>query len=493
MTAAVASPLPTICPLCGGGAFGEREVLWDALAEEWQLSAAERAYVDRQQGTHCLACGANLRTMALAQAILTNYAIEVPLIPAADSACLDHVRILDCNDAGIASNALQKCAQYTRADYPNVDIHALPFAPGSFDLVIHSDTLEHVAHPVLALEECRRVLSEGGRLIYTVPIIVGRLTRNRTGLPPSYHGDASCATDDMRVITEFGADAWTFPLQAGFTNASFNQIAYPAAMAITAWTQAEMTPASAPLAEAQPAPPSVEVPHPIYDQDGLRSVHNHEFIDDAAFQSAYARGVQAAGVDYRWHWRVHTGLWAARTAALLQGDFIEFGVNRGFLSSAIMAALDWNATGRSFWLLDTFTGIDSRYVTQEDLDIGVLEHNQAQIDNGFYTFDVDTVRANFAEWPEARIVQGPVPETLAAVESEQFAFAHLDMNCAGPEIAAAEWLWPRLVPGGLMLLDDYAYSGYRSQKLAMDAFAASKGAHVLSLPTGQGLIVRPPT
>src|SRR5208282_3830755 len=42
-------------------------------------------------------------------------------------------------------------------------------------LVIHSDTLEHVERPVRALEECRRVLAPGGRVCFTVPIIVGRL------------------------------------------------------------------------------------------------------------------------------------------------------------------------------------------------------------------------------------------------------------------------------------------------------------------------------
>jgi hypothetical protein len=41
------------------------------------------------------------------------------------------------------------------------------------------------------------------------------------------------------------------------------------------------------------------------------------------------------------------------------------------------------------------------------------------------------------------------------------------------------------------LLDDYAYAGYRSQKLAMDAFARSKSVQILSLPTGQGLMIKP--
>jgi len=170
----------------------------------------------------------------------------------------------------------------------------------------------------------------------------------------------------------------------------------------------------------------------VYDQDGLRSIHNHEFMSDPAFLAAYGRGIQAVGGGYGWHWRVYTGLWAAATAAKLPGDFIEFGVNRGFLSSAIMQFLDWNATGRTFYLLDTFTGVDLRYVSAEDLAKGVVEQNEKMIKSGFYTLDVEPVRRNFAEWPNVRIIVGPVPETLPQIDSRMVAFVHIDMNCAPP-------------------------------------------------------------
>jgi len=69
---------------------------------------------------------------------------------------------------------------------------------------------------------------------------------------------------------------------------------------------------------------------------------------------------------------------------------------------------------------------------------------------------------------------------------------HLDLNCLPPEVAAADSFWERIVPGGFVLLDDYAYEGYRSQKLGIDAFAKRRKVAVLSLPTGQGLIIKPP-
>jgi hypothetical protein len=60
------------------------------------------------------------------------------------------------------------------------------------------------------------------------------------------------------------------------------------------------------------------------------------------------------------------------------------------------------------------------------------------------------------------------------------------MNCSMPEIAAIQFFWERLVPGAFVLLDDYAYYGYLSQKIAMDEFAHEKGAKFCHCPLARG-------
>jgi SAM-dependent methyltransferase len=229
----------------------------------------------------------------------------------------------------------------------------------------------------------------------------------------------------------------------------------------------------------------------VYDQDGLRSIHNHEFMDDPAFRKAYERGVRAAADDYRWQWRVHVGLWAAASAARLEGDFVECGVNRGFLSSAIMDYLNWDSLGKHFYLLDTFRGLDERFVSSADKASGAVEKNKKSLASGFYVQGIEEVRANFSQWRNVSLIEGSIPETLPQVRAEKIAYLHLDMNCSAPEIAAIQFFWKRLVPGAFVLLDDYAYYGYLSQKIAMDQFAQEKGIKILSLPTGQGLLVKP--
>lgn len=229
-----------------------------------------------------------------------------------------------------------------------------------------------------------------------------------------------------------------------------------------------------------------------YCQDGLISIHNHDFVSNPAFQRAYERAIQAGGHDYNIHWRAHVALWAATSASKLAGDFVECGVNRGFLSSAILHHLDWNKMDRKFYLLDTFQGLDPRFVSEEEKALGVLEHNKHYLETGGYVSTVDSVRKNFSEWPNAIIIQGSIPETLPQVRSDAIAYLHLDLNCAPPEVAAIDYFWNRLVPHAFVLLDDYAYSGYEPSKRAMDSFAATKNVPIVSLPTGQGLLMKPP-
>jgi len=228
-----------------------------------------------------------------------------------------------------------------------------------------------------------------------------------------------------------------------------------------------------------------------YSRDGLFTVHNQSFRRDAMFLRAYARGVQASdGVDPEMEWRVHVALWVAGNAVRVPGDFVECGVNAGFVSSAIMQHLGWAEVGKQFYLIDTFNGPVITQFTSAEVKLGRLKLAQSAIERGAYVTDLDRVRANFAEWPNVNVVQGMVPDVLPGLAIEKIAFLHLDMNCAYPERAALEHFWERLSPGAMVLLDDYAYVGNDGLAQAIGEAARSFGADVLSLPTGQGLIMK---
>jgi hypothetical protein len=236
---------------------------------------------------------------------------------------------------------------------------------------------------------------------------------------------------------------------------------------------------------------------PNYAADNL-AVWNKsvDFLRDPRFIAAYRRGMDSghhigrapgSREDIHVEWRVHVLLWAAQHALKLEGDFVECGVNTGIFSLAICDYLDFARVPKRFWLFDTYSGVPEEQVSPEEEVLGSIEHHATM-----YSDCYELARRNFAPYPNAVLVRGKVPDTLAGAGIGRVCYLSIDMNLVAPEIAAIEFFWDKLVPGAPVVLDDYGWAYYRPQKDAMDEFARRKNVPVLLLPTGQGLIVKPP-
>ena len=227
---------------------------------------------------------------------------------------------------------------------------------------------------------------------------------------------------------------------------------------------------------------------PTFAGDSLVSWHNAEFLDDAAFRRAVALGNERHSWDHTYdvRWRYHIILWAAWRAARLEGDFVECGVNRGGFSRAVVDYVDFGHLDKTFYLMDTFDGLDEATINPEERAMGVSRAKFAK-----YTDCFDDVQEAFRPFPNVVLVRGPIPDTLPRVTPAKVSYLSIDMNVVLPEIAAAEHFWDRLVSGAVIILDDYGHAPHVLQKRAFDAFAAERGAQVLLLPTGQGLLFKP--
>jgi ubiquinone/menaquinone biosynthesis C-methylase UbiE len=96
--------------------------------------------------------------------------------------------VVEINPAKNLPQFLQVLPKYALHSFPQLDMQRMSFADSSIDSIIHSDALEHVPDSKAALKESMRVPKPGGHLFHTVPVVIGRLTRTRRGLPASYHG-----------------------------------------------------------------------------------------------------------------------------------------------------------------------------------------------------------------------------------------------------------------------------------------------------------------
>ena len=220
-----------ICYCCGSNEFKYNEVLWQELIDEWRIGSHEAEYINKQQGLHCEKCNSNLRSMALALAIMKIYGYKGIFINFVTQKKISKLNILEINEAGSLTPFLSRLSGHTIKKYPEIDMMNIKFPDMYFDIIIHSDVLEHIKHPVRALSECHRVLKQGGYCAFTIPMIVDRLTMKREGLPPSYHGCQENKADFL-VHTEYGCDAWKQVIHAGFQECRLFSVEYPCAQVL---------------------------------------------------------------------------------------------------------------------------------------------------------------------------------------------------------------------------------------------------------------------
>lgn len=220
------------------------------------------------------------------------------------------------------------------------------------------------------------------------------------------------------------------------------------------------------------------------------------FLLDPAFRSAFER-IRGAHKYDQYNssvtiaWRLHSLVWAARAAlALPEGDFVECGVFQGDMAWMVGEVTNFAATGRKFHLYDSFEGFDPSQTTDEDFPElpGFLDFANAIYGaEGLW----EGVQARFGDLDYFHLHKGYLPGTLERDGyPERIAYLHIDLNVAPVEIACLNLLFDRVVPGGMVVFDDYGWKVFHRQKDAEDAFFAARGYHVLELPTGQGLVVK---
>jgi O-methyltransferase len=222
-----------------------------------------------------------------------------------------------------------------------------------------------------------------------------------------------------------------------------------------------------------------------YNTDGLATCNNADFIKDQRFAKAYA----AAAATNPWQgftlqWRVYICCYFASLVKKLEGDFVECGVNTGAYSRAVIDYIDFNSLDKKFYLLDTFEGFPIEQISDEEKKAGV------DVYGGSHYKDVHQQVVETFKPFNVTIIKGRVPQTLEECTATKIAYLSIDMNAVAPEIAAADFFWDKIVKGGVILLDDYGFPMHINQKIAFDKFAAEKNVEILSLPTGQGIIIK---
>ena len=251
------------CVVCGSETvfLFNSWVISDEQRATFGDEAVAHAYT-RRESMFCRSCCSSLRVRLFADVLLSLFGGEArsvaQLVRDEPFRALDVAEINTIGSTGSLHSFLAVLPRLAYSEYRgadglgefvdgvrNEDVCRLTYPDAAFDLVLSSDTLEHVPDFRAALRETRRVLRPGGRHIFTVPIVASRPTTEIRAeldaegaivhrLAPVYHGRGAGpyryipVGSDLLAFTEFGGDLGEHMREAGFEVEVFRGTSDPA-------------------------------------------------------------------------------------------------------------------------------------------------------------------------------------------------------------------------------------------------------------------------
>ncbi len=220
-----------------------RRVIGPELERRWGLTPRLAEALARKESSECSRCGIKLRGRRLVLVLLELYPVGQP--PAQARSVAEWVttpearalRVVEINRVEGLHEVLLTLPGFESSDYRegaspgeildglrSEDLTRLTYPDASFDLVITSETLEHVPDLSAGLREIHRILAPGGRHVFTVPQLPGiprtyaRAILDADGLKVDLATPISHPGGDhgYPVFTEFGDDFPEILDRAGF-------------------------------------------------------------------------------------------------------------------------------------------------------------------------------------------------------------------------------------------------------------------------------------
>jgi O-methyltransferase len=222
-----------------------------------------------------------------------------------------------------------------------------------------------------------------------------------------------------------------------------------------------------------------------YEFDGMATIHNLLFLQDERYKCALTAANVAGGFDYEIYLRLHQAIWCADKALALSNSaaFVELGTGKGYVMTGILQSLSFLSHDHKnpVFLFDTFESSATDRKGLQDPKYG--KHR-------YYCESFQSVEKNFVRFPQVKLIRGLLPASLGKVALPSISFLHIDLNSPEVEIETLKTLWPNILCGGVILIDDYAYAGYEYTYQLFNSFATEFGVSILTTASGQGIIIK---
>jgi O-methyltransferase len=164
------------------------------------------------------------------------------------------------------------------------------------------------------------------------------------------------------------------------------------------------------------------------------------------------------------------------------GDILEIGVWRGGTGCLLAARGMASGIGGTVFLCDTFSGV----VKAGDKDSGYVggEHSDAS------RTTVLALKARMG-LANVEVLEGVFPDVTGdGIADRRFRFCHIDVDVYESAAQSFAWVWPRLVPGGIVVFDDYGFYSCGGVTRLVDRMRGERDRLVIYNINGHAIIIK---
>jgi O-methyltransferase len=200
------------------------------------------------------------------------------------------------------------------------------------------------------------------------------------------------------------------------------------------------------------------------------------WLDDEKFKQIYSLIRPNTMVDV---FRCYE-LWqlAKESSKLPAGSILEVGVWRGGTGCLIASAVP----DVPVYLCDTFAGIPETKVSSADTYLGGEHAETAE--------EIVRELINSLECRNVHILNGVFPDQTGHLCSDSLRIVHIDVDVYQSRKDVLDWVWPRLVRGGIVVFDDYGFQSCPGITKLVDEQRSQADRTVLQNLNGHGILIK---
>ena len=166
----------------------------------------------------------------------------------------------------------------------------------------------------------------------------------------------------------------------------------------------------------------------------------------------------------------------------LDGDYIEVGAWRGGSGALIATVANHHSSRSKIFLCDTFEGVVK--ASENDNAYKNREHSDT-------TKEIVLELINKLGLTNVEILKGIFPDhTGKEIESNKFKLCHIDVDVYESAKSITEWIWDKMVEGGVIIYDDFGFRRMQGVTLFVESQRMKRDRLVIHNVNGHGIIIK---